>query len=409
MEDETAKIAKELLDYTNNKICNHCLGRKFSNKIEGFNNEERGLKIRRELSFENPNSEDSCPICGNLFDKINSDLFNRIDDKIDSIGLEFDNYLIGCKIPKEILQKDDEVSDRFDFKVENIKKEINRLIGIQIGLKYHKDAEFKHNDITIEINFKKEDPSVYIQINPIFIEGTYNKYKRGIPQTKWLCRKCHGKGCEYCNFKGKMYPESVEELLSDILLKKTQGRSCKFHGAGREDIDVLMLGEGRPFVIEVVEPKIRNIDLGELEREANEYADGKTKYNNLKFCMRNRKAEIKLSSPDAYKVYEAIVDCDEEITEDELEILKTLDLIKQQTPQRVLRRRADKIREKRVLAIETQIINSKSFKMKVKTQGGLYIKELISSDEGRSNPSVTGLLNKQCICRQLDVVEVSKK
>ena len=409
MEDETLDIARRLIELSDNRICNHCLGRKFSDKIEGKDNEERGLKIREELSFDNPKNDDICPICQNTFEKINEELFNRIQDKIDSIGLEFDNYLVGSKIPKEILNKDDEISEKYDFKVENIKKEVNRIIGKEIGLIYNKDAEFKHNDITIEINFKKYNPSVYIQINPIFIEGTYNKYKRGIPQTKWLCRKCHGKGCEYCNYKGKMYRESVEELLSDVLLEKTKGRSCKFHGAGREDIDVLMLGDGRPFVIEVVEPKIRNIDLRELEDEANRHAAGKTKYNNLKYSKRNRKAEIKLSSPDAYKVYEAIVDCDDEIDEEELEILKTLDLIKQQTPQRVLRRRADKVREKRVLGVETEIIGPKSFKMKVKTQGGLYIKELISSDEGRSNPSVTSLLNKQCVCRQLDVIEVSKK
>ena len=70
---------------------------------------------------------------------------------------------------------------------------------------------------------------------------------------------------------------------------------------------------------------------------------------------------------------------------------------------------ADKIREKRVLGLNCEIINPKEFKMTIKTEGGLYIKELISSDEGRTNPSVTGLLNNQCICSQLDVVEVSKK
>lgn len=407
MDKEVLKKAKEIIDYTNNTICNHCLGRKFSNEIEGLTNKERGELIRKELFIENPNEK--CYICNNLFDKINNELYERINQKINFINLEFDNFLVGSKVPKEILKKDEIFDKKFDLNTENIKKEINRTIGLELEKRLGKIVEFKDNEIVIELNFNNEEPTVYIQINPIFIEGTYNKYKRGIPQTKWPCRECHGKGCKYCNYTGKMYSESVEEIMSDIVLKKTKGRFCKFHGAGREDIDVLMLGDGRPFVLEVVEPKIRKLNLSELEKEVNEYANGKTKYNHLKYCKRNRKGEIKVSSPDAYKIYEAIVKCENEVNKKDLEILQNLDLIKQRTPNRVSHRRADKIREKRVLGLNCEIINPKEFKMTIKTEGGLYIKELISSDEGRTNPSVTGLLNNQCICSQLDVVEVSKK
>ncbi|OWT33546.1 tRNA pseudouridine(54/55) synthase Pus10 [Methanobrevibacter sp. 87.7] len=406
MDEELLKKAEEIIEYTDNTICNHCLGRKFSNEIKGLTNKERGELIRKELSIENPNEK--CFICDNIFDKINEDLYKRINQKIQFINLEFDNFLVGSKVPKEILKKDEEFNEKFNIDTENIKKEINRTIGLELE-KIGKIVEFDHNEIVIELNFKNNEPTVYIQINPLFIEGTYNKYKRGIPQTKWPCRECHGKGCEYCNYTGKMYPESVEELMSEVVLKETQGRYCKFHGAGREDIDVLMLGDGRPFVLEVIEPKIRKLDLNKLEKEINEHANGKTKYNHLKYCKRNRKSEIKVSSPDAYKVYEAIVNCENEVTDKDLEILQNLDLIKQRTPIRVAHRRADKIREKRVLGLSCEIISPKQFKMKIKTEGGLYIKELISSDEGRSNPSVTGLLNNQCICSQLDVIEVSKK
>ena len=59
-----------------------------------------------------------------------------------------------------------------------------------------------------------------------------------------------------------------------------------------------MLGSGRPFVLEIKEPKIRKIDLNSLENKINKINEGKTSYHNLKFCKRNRKAEIKVSSPD---------------------------------------------------------------------------------------------------------------
>ncbi|MBR6927651.1 MAG: tRNA pseudouridine(54/55) synthase Pus10, partial [Methanobrevibacter sp.] len=220
---------------------------------------------------------------------------------------------------------------------------------------------------------------------------------------------CKGRGCEECNFTGKQYPESVEELISEHFLKLTKGREAKFHGAGREDIDVLMLGSGRLFVLEIKEPRIRNLDLAEIEEKINEINEGKTAYHGLKLCERPRKAEIKQSSPDTYKVYNAIVKCDEAFDEDKLDELLELDEIQQQTPLRVLRRRTDMVRIKHVLDLSYEIIDDRTFSMKIKTEGGLYIKELISGDEGRSQPNVSEILGVNAICEQLDVIEVSEK
>ena len=161
--------------------------------------------------------------------------------------------------------------------------------------------------------------------------------------------------------------------------------------------------------MEIKEPKIRNLDLAKLEDEINKINEGKTAYHGLKLCERGRKAEIKQSSPDTYKVYEAIVECDEPFDPDKLEELTKLNEIHQQTPLRVLRRRTDMVRIKHVLDLKYEIIDDKTFKMRIKTEGGLYIKELISGDEGRSQPNVSEILGVGAICEQLDVVEVSEK
>ena len=47
--------------------------------------------------------------------------------------------------------------------------------------------------------------------------------------------------------------------------------------------------------------------------------------------------------------------------------------------------------------------------MRIKTEGGLYIKELISGDDGRSQPNVSDILGVKAICEKLDVIEVSEK
>ncbi len=400
------KLASDILKETDGKICKHCLGRKLSKTIEGTNNIERADKVCSELDI---NLDDvDCVICDNIFHKLDDNLYDKIDAKINQLGIEFDTFLVGSQIPKDIQKRDEELSEKFNLGVETLKKEVNRLIGLGIWEKYDKDAEFERQDIVFNIDLIDE-PKVKIQINPLYIEGKYNKYKRGIPQTKWPCTKCKGRGCEECNFTGKQYPESVEELISEHFLKLTKGREAKFHGAGREDIDVLMLGSGRPFVLEIKEPRIRNLDLAEIEEKINEINEGKTAYHGLKLCERPRKAEIKQSSPDTYKVYNAIVKCDEAFNEDKLKELLELDEIQQQTPLRVLRRRADMVRVKHVLDLSYEIIDDNTFSMKIKTEGGLYIKELISGDEGRSQPNVSEILGVNAICEQLDVIEVSEK
>ncbi|KZX17445.1 tRNA pseudouridine(54/55) synthase Pus10 [Methanobrevibacter filiformis] len=435
MDKKTILKAKELIKLTNNHICNYCLGRKFSGIIEAKDNFERGVAIINELNAENQDNNyninntindlnnTECQVCRNIIENLDTNLIiSKIKEKVSYLSLEFDSFVLGSKLPKEIVECDEKLSADIDVESENIKKEINRIIGeiLEDDLRAKVDFEdpdiiilvdlrgfFKEKEISGKNNF--EDVNIRIQINPIFIEGRYLKFKRGIPQTKWPCGKCKGKGCDECNFTGKQYAESVEELISEIVLKHTGGRSTKFHGAGREDIDVRMLGTGRPFVLEIKEPKIRKLDLDKIAIETNEHSKGKTEYIDLKYTIKSRKGEIKVSSPDTYKVYNALVKCDTEIANLELDKLQSLKVIEQRTPNRVSHRRADLVRIKEVKDIKIANVDNDQFEMIIKTQGGLYIKELISGDEGRSNPNVSDVLGTKAYCAQLDVIEVGIK
>ena len=185
------ELAKQILDETDGKICKNCLGRKLSKTIDGANNIERADKVCKEFGIDLDDVD--CVICDNLFDKLDDGLYAKIDDKINELGIEFDTFLVGSKIDKDIRDRDDELSDKFNLNVETIKKEVNRLIGLEIWERYDKDAEFEAQDIVFSIDLIGE-PKVRIQINPLYIEGKYNKWKRGIPQTKWPCTKCKGRG-----------------------------------------------------------------------------------------------------------------------------------------------------------------------------------------------------------------------
>ena len=79
------------------------------------------------------------------------------------------------------------------------------------------------------------------QTENILLYGRYVKLSREVSQTPWTI--------------GTKKMENVQGLISDNMLPIFGSTIAFLHAAGREDIDVRMLGDGRPFIIEFVSPK----------------------------------------------------------------------------------------------------------------------------------------------------------
>jgi tRNA pseudouridine synthase 10 len=73
---------------------------------------------------------------------------------------------------------------------------------------------------------------------------------------------------------------------------------------------------------------------------------------------------------------------------------------------RVLHRRADLTREKYIYKVKVKKVSPKKAEMEIRCQGGLYVKELVSGDEGRTAPSVSELLGNKAKPIKLDVLSV---
>lgn len=375
-------------------LCDNCLGRQFIN-FEGSNNKERGKKIREALNIK---ESEHCWLCGGILNDI---------EKLASIAIdalkeyEFDSFLVGCNVDEEILDKEKRIATPYS---ESIKREIDREIGKIIEKRTGKEVNFEMPDVNVII-----DTTCYgVEIKPraIYIYGRYKKLKRGIPQTKWPCRHCHGLGCIYCNFTGKMYEESVEELISWLPMKITLAKDESFHGAGREDIDVLMLGNGRPFILELKEPKKRKINLKKLEEDINKYARGKVEVSNLRFTSKEEVKKIK--SARYQKIYRAVIKFNNAENQKIYEAVNALigKQISQATPTRVLHRRADKIRKRKVIDMKIEDIKMNEATLVVKAEAGTYIKELITGDNGRTNPSLSSLAGFDIKVEKLDVIGI---
>ena len=191
-----------------------------------------------------------------------------------------------------------------------------------------------------------------------------------------------------------------------------RAKSAKFHAAGREDIDVRTLGNGRPFVVEVKSPKIRKIDLSSLENLINKEAEGLIEVKDLKLVNHSYVRAIKALAEIARKTYLAKVTFDRPISEEELAKLESLFkniTVNQRTPLRVLHRRQDRIRKKVVYEVKARKIEDKIAEFEIVCQGGLYVKELIHGDKGRTKPNFTEILGKKVIKIELDVIDIEEK
>ncbi|MFA6332635.1 MAG: tRNA pseudouridine(54/55) synthase Pus10, partial [Methanoregula sp.] len=69
-------------------------------------------------------------------------------------------------------------------------------------------------------------------------------------------------------------------------------------------------------------------------------------------------------------------------------------------------RRADKVRERTVLGIECMGQQDGKFVVEVLGEAGLYIKELVSGDSGRTRPSLAEILKRTAHVTSLDVTQV---
>lgn len=244
----------------------------------------------------------------------------------------------------------------------------------------------------------------------LYLESRYRKLRRGLPQTIFYCPVCKGDrrrrdGCAHCQGFGKLTRESVQELISRRLVPTMQAKEGRFHGAGREDIDVLMLGRGRPFVFEVVGARNPNVDLEALRLEIVQRAEGQIEL--APFVRVPRKRVVYWKETHFDKVYRATVALAGPVDAARLQEVAAFEgAIVQRTPQRVAHRRADLERERRLRVLELRPSGEGTLELRVVCQHGTYVKEWISGDEERTSPSLARLLGVGCRCAELDVLEI---
>ncbi|KAJ3111267.1 putative tRNA pseudouridine synthase Pus10 [Phlyctochytrium bullatum] len=273
----------------------------------------------------------------------------------------------------------------------------------------------------------------------VFVAGRYRKIARGVSNSRW-------------EIDGQRLAEhSVEELVCLPVVERLAGAGGhKFSSAGREDADVLMLGEGRPFYCEVLNPGIPSLErdeVKEVERKINEAAKGLVEVSRLQVVTRESTSVMKDSASTKKKTYTTLVRLSSPVTEEDCaRISAMIDLqLKQQTPlplsvTSTSSRRSDLIRDKTIHNIRVTferdhslipapsakpsvapstapsspprvgsgpLVPNTLLRVDLTTSAGTYVKEFVHGDGGRTVPSLKEMLGVDVAeVLTLDVVDV---
>jgi len=407
-------------------LCDHCLGRIFARLGYGMENDERGRSIKNVLLLylhgrakqENtlPDIEKlaesghepsiryleeihgtkvdvkRCYICG-------GDLFNKVDvivkmilDKIREEDVEFRTYHVGTTIPRDILMRELEVVTNVGSEwAESIKREINRVIGKKLRV-YLRDKVFERFSPDVEIVVDIVNNDVRIDIKPLYVYTRYRKILRGVSQVQLRLNVI----------------TSLQKVINDNICSRLRAREAIVHASGREDTDVRMLGRGRPLVIAFIEPRRRPEESSlreiiDLQDEPFELS------SDVKIVNRRVIERLKSEASRHVKIYRALVLLAREISDEEArsleEYFRNRQVI-QYTPRRIRRKPPKKRRVRMVYEMRVIKIHDRLLELIIKCQGGLYVKELITGDEGRTTPSVSDTLGQDAVPLLLDVLDV---
>jgi tRNA U54 and U55 pseudouridine synthase Pus10 len=191
----------------------------------------------------------------------------------------------------------------------------------------------------------------------------------------------------------------------------------KFHAAGREDVDVRMLGDGRPFLMEIINCSSVLVPvsaiLDEIPTLVLEYnqtmrlIDWKVPSVGSSYDFRL----IEKGAKSKRKLYTCV--CWSKMKLSKGDLVSKIDqacidriLVDQQTPIRVLHRRSLLTRKKVIYKLTTEWVSEHIFLLHVLASAGTYIKEFVHGDSGRTKPSISSLLDGPADILQLDVVDL---
>ena len=415
---DVARLAAQIL--RRYPLCSWCLGRLFARLGKFVENYRRGISLkyvvfldahRRAMNGDEDAIEDlvalarsgfrpalrlvrsmgrsvepeKCYVCGGLSRGVEelSDIAIR---SLEESGVVFRTFEVGTKLPADVVERESEIVKVFGIDTaETIKHEFNRRIGRIIVRRRGFRVDKVRPDVVVEVDVVNRTATV--RRNPIYVLTRYVKLSRAVSQAQRI-------------------PGVVTTMvqLLDPVKREVGGREVIIHAEGREDVDARMLGAGRPVVIQIREPQryifnpkqLMDAASNELVRFLGGVEASKSDVRRIKSAKDN-------------KVYRALVLFGRDVSEEEIANATKLfnnAVITQYTPSRIKRRPSSKKWRRMVYEMSAILVTPRLAEVFIRCQSGLYVKELLNGDGGRTRPSLAEVLNTDVEVLELDVLDV---
>ena len=374
---EVFPIASQILK--KHYLCDSCLGRLFSKKLNLSSNRLLGKKLKQNVKV----SSKKCYICKNLLENLSQYLDLMLEY---SSQYGFSSFVLGAMIQPSIIDRDDSLRSKYRLRgIDSVKTEITREISKQFSRKTKKKLDFLNPDITFTLNLKEK--TCQLRSKQISLQGRYNKTQRGFSQKQKSCENCSGKGCRACDMHGFTEHESVEAKISKFLFSKFGGTIAKFTWIGGEDKSSLVLGLGRPFFVRILNPNLRKIKFSKKVKL------NSLILNNLKIITDVPKKPLSFRSKIEIKI----------TTENE--VLTSLKKLKKfiEVPI-VVYENSGKRSEKKIFTVRYKKNSKNKFTLIIDAEGGLPIKRLVIGDN--VVPGISQTIENQCKCEEFDFLEI---
>jgi tRNA pseudouridine synthase 10 len=366
-----------------------------------------------DANFDGHNTSQSyntseCHICSGLMDESES-IVERITEILDD-EYHFDTFLIGAALPAHLYEKEDRIRARFKIRGrENIKSQFMRDLRKKFRECTKKQIDFLYPDIVINLQFEKETTlDINIKMRPIIILGRYVKKNRGIPQRKggdYI-------GCDDINVQNETSPSinvtplpastalavrsqevtSIQSILSREILKITKGERLKFSWIGSEDEESLVSGSGRPFFLQVLNPKTIRLNKRRLN------------FPRYGLFVNIERYFKKLPEQPVQFIAKTriVIQSSRQLGKEEVLKIKSLADSIVVFPNQKNKSRSS---TKRIYSVDVMKIENRVLELHLVAEGGLAIKQFV---EGREyiSPNVSTAANLQCECLFFDILDV---
>ena len=308
-------------------------------------------------------------------------MYTALDDEY-----EFDSFLIGTSLATQFLEREDEVRAKFKIRgTMSIKNHITNAVRNKFRTLTSAREKFEKPDLVIILNiFSDKTYSFTAKSKSIVAAGRYTKNQRGVSQRRPKAEEFNTRLDD-----DSLNCKSIEGIISDKVIADTKGSDVRFSWVGSEDKNSLVLGRGRPFFVEILNPKKRTFSNNTLIISESEI------HARLDILDEGFPRSLTRSRT----VTKILIHCSESLSEKDL---KQLDSLAGSTVK--LKNRFSST-EKKIYSVLVDRINRSQFYLTTIADSGLPIKQFVGGIE-YANPNISMLIGSNCECISFDILDV---